>query len=115
MVSNLPTAPSVAPPSKARRGELKRAYARGKAAAVPAAGGASAAERADKHIQKWRTGMARLPIEVAVTDDPALDEAFRLIGRTAAWKILQEAALESAAIMAELRSYWNPDDKVEVR
>lgn len=75
----------------------------------------SAAERADKHVQKWREGMAKMTLEIAFRDDPALDEAFRLIQATGAWKILQAACLESPKIMAELRSYWKPEDKVEIR
>lgn len=80
---------------------------------VTAAG--SAAERADLHVQMWRTGMAKMTLEVALRDDPALDAAFALIRKTEAWKILQAACMESPRIMNELRAYWKPGDKVEIR
>lgn len=74
----------------------------------------SAAERADKHVQLWREGMAKLILSIAFRDDPELDRAFGEIKKLEGYKILERAALESPKIMAELRSYWNPEDKVRV-
>lgn len=118
MTSNLPV-PTL--PGLAKAIE-KEAWATGTVAVVQAQeltryveSAGSAAERADKHIQLWREGMAKLPLEIAFTDDPELDAAFARVQRTAAWKILQRAALESPRVMAELRAYWKPEDKVEIR
>lgn len=72
----------------------------------------SAAERADRHVQKWRDGLAKLLLEMQL--NPDLDAARVAMTRTPGWKVMAQAALESPAIMAELRSYWKPEDEVRV-
>lgn len=73
-------------------------------------GAGSAAERADKHVQLWREGMMKLMLELSMRED--VDEVRAALNRMEGFKTLKRAALESAEVMAELRSYWNPSDKV---
>jgi hypothetical protein len=73
----------------------------------------SAAERADLHVQLWRSGMAKLTLALVMSEE--LDPMRHQLERMEGWKELKRAALESTKVMAELRSYWNPEDKVEIR
>lgn len=118
MSRNLPTIPNAGLPAASASvpdrvaPEIEAIRALGRPRPEPVA---SVAERADKHIQLWREGMAKIVLEIAVRDDPELDAAFARIQRTQAWKILQRATLESPKVMAALRPFWNPDEKVEIR